>query len=380
MSRATTACRLGSYLITTAAEGKPQLLVAGLAVLIAIVVALDFLVWRPLTLWAERFKYDVGGGGGQMLPAEARFRFAWGDWLDPARLGRLGRPVQWVWAPADWAVRGVVFVLSWVLALLYRPISSPLGRRVVGFLKFALPIVLLAFVGYTGFRALLWVSSNPLPRDAADIPKALLLSTFRLLVALAIALAWAVPVAAYLFHRPRASRFWVPTFQVLASVPVTAMFPVLTALLLRFSWGMEATAVVLLLTGMQWYLLFNVLAGMSQIPDEMVETMRSVGASRSLYWRKLTDPRDAAVARHGLPRGVGWGLERDHPVRVDGLRGQALLRRRAGVPHEARSERSGDTGLLVLTLIVMVGFILLVNRFVWRPAYEITTRRYRMEF
>jgi len=240
--------------------------------------------------------------------------------------------------------------------------------------------VLLAFVGYTGFRALLWVSSNPLPHDAQDIPKALLLSTFRLLVALAIALAWAVPVAAYLFHRPRASRFWVPTFQVLASVPVTAMFPVLTALLLRFSWGMEATAVVLLLTGMQWYLLFNVLAGMSQIPDEMVETMRSVGASRSLYWKKLLIPAmlPSLVTGCLAAWGGGWNaiilsesmVYGDKHYYVDGL--GSLMKRAAS--------RSGDTGLLVLTLIVMVGFILLVNRFVWRPAYEITTRRYRMEF
>lgn len=369
---------LGSYLITTAAEGKTPQLVIGLLVLIAIVVGLDILVWRPLTLWAERFKYDVGAA--QSLPPEARFRFAWGDWLDPARLGRLRRPVQFIWAPADWVVRGLLYVLSGLLGFVARPVQTSGARRLGRTLSFVLPTLLLGFVGYAGFRALLWVSANPLPSEAASIPKSLLFSALRVFIALGIAMAWAVPMAVFLFHRPKAARFWVPAFQIAASIPVTALFPVLIALLLRFSWGMEVTAILLLLTGMQWYLLFNVLAGVSRIPEELEQTMRSMGANRALYWKRLLLPAmlPSLVTGCLAAWGGGWNaiilseymVYGDKRYYVDGL--GSLLKRASLTP--------GDMGLLVVTLGVMVGFILFVNRVVWRPAYEITTRRYRMEF
>jgi NitT/TauT family transport system permease protein len=369
---------LGSYLMTTAAEGKPVQLAIGLAVLVGIVVALDFFVWRPLTLWAERFKYDVGGG--QLLPTEARFRFAFSDWLDPARLGRLQKPVQFVWAPADWAVRGILFVLSGLLALVARPVHSPVVRRVGRLLAYLLPTLLLGFVGYAGFRGLLWISANPLPGEATSIPKALLFSALRVFLALAIALAWAVPMAVYLFHHPKRARFWVPAFQIMASIPVTALFPVLTALLLRFSWGMEMTSILLLLTGMQWYLLFNVLAGVSQIPEELEQSLRSMGADEKLYWRKLLLPAmlPSLVTGCLAAWGGGWNaiilseymVYGEKRYYVDGL--GSMLKR--------ATLTQGDMGLLVVTLAVMVGFILLVNRVLWRPAYEYATRRFRMEF
>jgi len=62
---------LGSFLAVAAEAGDYGAIGAGLAVVIALVVAVDFLLWRPLIAWSSKFNY--GGGGGQ---AGARTRGA----------------------------------------------------------------------------------------------------------------------------------------------------------------------------------------------------------------------------------------------------------------------------------------------------------------
>src|SRR6266581_2861612 len=49
---------LGSYLQTAANAGDARAIAWGLAVMVAIIVLLDQVVWRPLIAWAEKFKFE----------------------------------------------------------------------------------------------------------------------------------------------------------------------------------------------------------------------------------------------------------------------------------------------------------------------------------
>src|SRR5579859_5593948 len=54
---------LGSYLQTAANAGDLGALLLGLATLIAVIVLLDQLLWRPLIAWADRFKLEQTASG-----------------------------------------------------------------------------------------------------------------------------------------------------------------------------------------------------------------------------------------------------------------------------------------------------------------------------
>ena len=49
---------LGSYLQTATASGDVKALLAGIAVVILIVVATDQLLWKPLIVWSDKFKFE----------------------------------------------------------------------------------------------------------------------------------------------------------------------------------------------------------------------------------------------------------------------------------------------------------------------------------
>ena len=73
-------------------------------------------------------------------------------------------------------------------------------------------------------------------------------------------------------HRlqPAVGRIAQPLAQIAASVPATALFPVVLLGLVRLGGGW-AWSIVLMLLGTQWYILFNVIAGAMAIPTELRE-------------------------------------------------------------------------------------------------------------
>jgi len=72
-------------------------------------------------------------------------------------------------------------------------------------------------------------------------------------------------------NQPTRGALAQPLVQIAASIPATALFPVLLLLLIRAGGGMESAAMALMLLGTQWYILFNVIAGAMAIPTDLKE-------------------------------------------------------------------------------------------------------------
>src|SRR5439155_864388 len=93
---------------------------------------------------------------------------------------------------------------------------------------------------------------------------------------------------------PRGSRYLTPVLEVAASLPATALLPIIVgfAILVTASLGpaAEVSAVLIALFSMQWYLLFNLIAGVRAIPDDLNEAARSFGLRGRAYWRRVLLP------------------------------------------------------------------------------------------
>src|ERR1700716_1963715 len=49
---------LGSFLQTAAGKGDTRAILYGLAAMIGVIVLLDQLIWRPVIVWADKFKFE----------------------------------------------------------------------------------------------------------------------------------------------------------------------------------------------------------------------------------------------------------------------------------------------------------------------------------
>ena len=120
------------------------------------------------------------------------------------------------------------------------------------------------------------------------------------LSSLLLAAAWTIPVGVAIGFNPRLARMAQPLAQIAASVPATALFPVILLALIRLGGGMGIGSIALMLLGTQWYILFNVIAGAMAIPSDLKEvatlfrftTVAAVEESDSAGNLSLSDYRD----------------------------------------------------------------------------------------
>ena len=195
-----------------------------------------------------------------------------------------------------------------------------------------------------------------------------------------ISLAWTIPCAIAASESPRFARRLAPIAEIVGSMPATALFPLIVVFVIQVTGGMNLASILLILTGMQWYLLFNLLAGVSQIPADLKEAARSFGLSRFATWRKLTLPAvmPSLITGSITAWGGGWNalilseyfVYRNQTYQVFGL----------GAMLDDATYQTGNGVMILLTLLSMVLVVVLLNRLMWRRLYNVATERYRMDY
>lgn len=355
---------LGSYLQTAASQGNTQALLLGLGMLVLVIVALDQLVWRPLLAWAEQFKVS-------QVEAD-----------NPT---------------SSWFLNGLrrSGLVALVTRYVFRPIFSPLNRALnrppqeieslepvesTGgrvWLRWLFRGILALVIGYGALQALVLVLTLPL--DAwGQIAIGALATLLRVVLALVIALAWTIPVGVLIGTNTRAANFLQPVVQILASVPATALFPVLLLGLLKLPGGGNIAAVLLMLLGTQWYLLFNIIAGASAIPQDLNYTSDLMHLKGWRRWRTLILPALFPYIITGLITASGGAWNSSIVAEYTQFAGQTSKVVGLGSIITS-STANAEYPLLLASTVVMIVLVTLINRFVWRRMYRVAEYRFRMD-
>jgi len=355
---------LGAYLQTAANVGNLGAVVAGIGTLILVIVLLDQFVWRPVLAWADRFKLEMVTG--EQAPESWFFDALSRSWI----LEQVGRRV---WTPlverTDARIRQ---------RLVERPLTSeagPEGRRPTVVLL--LLAVGFLFALYFGYRAvgMLWSLS---PSEWRQIGGGVAATFLRVGVSLLIAMVWTIPVGVAIGTNRRLANVLQPVVQVVASVPATALFPVLLLVLLRLPGGLNLAAVVLMLMGTQWYLLFNVIAGAAAIPQDLRYTTDLLRLTRPDRWRTLVLPALFPFLVTGgiTASGGAWNAS----IVAEHVEFAGETHATIGIGAViALATSSGNYSLLLAATLALVITVVTINRTFWRWLYRVAELRYRME-
>lgn len=355
---------LGSYLQEAAVRGDSTAILWGLGAIVAVIVGLDQLVWRPLLAWGERFKLA-------MVTAEEEPTSWFHDLLLRSRL-------------VGWLRHGLLTPLSerldtWSLRRFPATDEGTSDRADLpsAWPRWMLRGLMLAVGLYLALHAVLLLRQVPL-QGWADIAFALIATFLRVLVALCIAIAWTLPAGVFIGSSPRAARVLQPLVQIAASIPATAIFPVVLMFLVNLTHGLNLAAILLMLMGTQWYLLFNIIAGASTIPQDLKDTSTLLGLSRWGRWRTLTLPALFPYIVTGAITASGGAWNASIVSEYVTFGGQVIRTRGIGAII-AQATGSGDYPTLLAGTLVMVLTVVLFNRFVWRRLYRLAEDKYRLE-
>ena len=353
---------LGSYLAQTMSTGNYRHAVYGLIVLTVVIVAFHLVVWSPLNHWSVRFMVDTAE---TRVAPQPRRRSVLLFYMTRSRFLRA------IW---DVAVRPTIEGILWLIRPLLERERTRRGSVIAWF-------IFAAFLG-----AIAWGVSGSimqLTRPAPlmyDIPSALILSFLRLIAAYAIALVWTLPAAIWIGRNEEISRRVLPVIEIIASIPATAFFPLIVLFILRWGGDMNLTSILLVTTGMQWYLLFNLIAGVRAIPEDLQQISDSLGLAGFTKWKRLVLPGIYPSLVTGSLTAIGGGWNALVLSEYVVAEGRVYSVHGIGALLDYGTYESGNLQLIVMSITAMVLFILIVNRFFWQPAYHLAQRRFALNY
>ncbi len=353
---------LGSYLQEAANQGNYRAILWGLGSLILVIVVLDQLVWRPLLAWSDRYKMEMVESDE---PPTSWFYNA----LHNSRL-------------LSWLRERLISPLAdrldmWMLSRFQGKEAGPgqkSGRSGLWLILGVLSVSALLYGIYRMGAMLLLVSVS----QWASIGLGVAATTLRVALALLVALAWTIPVGVAIGTNRRLATLLQPIVQITASIPATALFPVFLLFILHLPGGLSMAAVLLMLMGTQWYLLFNIIAGANAIPQDLKYTATLMQLRRWERWKTLILPALFPYLVTGAITASGGAWNASIVAEYVHFSGQSFHTTGIGALI-AQATASGEYPLLLAATLSMISTVILLNRLIWRRLYQIAEENYRME-
>ncbi len=350
---------LGSYMSVAVARGDGRAMLYAVLAMTVMIVVLDQLLWRPVVVWAQRFRVEETAGQQAMT--------SWFlEWLQHSGA------VRWLAGLLPHLERHAARVVPLRPAPV-RPVGGSSGGRVVSMAFFLALLLLLAF----GAWRLVLILGRLEPGRWLAIVGSALVTLLRVLVSTALGTLWTLPAGLAIGLSPRLSRLLQPVTQVAASFPAPMLFPAALALLHALNVPLGVGSVALMLLGTQWYILFNVVAGASSIPADLKEAARTYRLGRWERFRTLYAPAVFPYLVTGWVTAAGGAWNASIVSEYVSFGGSVHHAFGVGAQISLAAQQADfpalAAGVLVLSLLVV-----LFNRMVWRRCYHLAEERYSL--
>jgi NitT/TauT family transport system permease protein len=356
---------LGSYLNEAWKQGRYGAMTAAMAAMVLMIVGLDRLVWRPVVVWAQKFRAEDDAAGVNDR-----------SWvLDTLRRSRL---VRWLGGK----------VSRWLRHRLSTHNSPPVatgGASVPparSWTHFASPIALgalLLLLGYGAWRLILLLT-DVTAADWGHIAAAGGLTLGRVTLATFLGTLWVLPVGLAVGLSPRVAAWAQPVVQVIASYPAPILYPIFVAGFLAIGLPLGWGSIALMMLGTQWYILFNVISGATALPADLREAARAYKLPLAQRLRAVYLPGVFPYLVTGWVTAAGgaWNLSivSEYVTVAEGHVEQA---RGLGAMISDAFDRGPEAfPLLAASTLTLATIVVLVNRTAWRALYRLAETRYTL--
>ena len=352
---------IGSFMGAAVQEGSGSKVAIAIATMVLLVVGTNFIVFRPLVAWAEKFR--VESSASTDVPHSIVLNLLRRSSI-PTFVGRQLRPVGRF---LDRVTRP--------FGLAEYPLSVDTRRKQAGDIVFWVVVAGVATAG--AITGLLYLSDHV---GFGRFPYlfGLGFATFaRVVVLIALSTLIWVPVGVKIGMDPRLSRYAQPVVQILASFPAILLFPLITVIFIDLHIPLNVGAILLMMLGAQWYILFNVIAGASSIPNDLREMGTNMRLSRNLRWRRIILPAIFPYFVTGGITAAGGAWNASIVAEIVTWHSSTLHSVGLGNYIAVQSD-SGRFAYLIGAGLVMSIFVVAVNRVFWRRLYRLAENRYSL--
>ena len=351
---------IGSWIAVAIAQQNLPAIFEAIMTMLVVILIYDQLLFRPLVAWADRFR--VSSEPSEEAPQSWALTVYRRSRLLDLMTTPFEQMMRWsyYWHPPSFGLKAAV-----------REVDS----RLTDIIWYTLLALLGSFAAWR--IAVFFAEANFSWNDAATAFGYGFITLGRVMVLIAIAsLVW-TPIGIYVGLRPKLTAIVQPVAQFLAAFPNNLLFPLVVSLIVYWNASPDVWLSPLIVLGTQWYILFNVIAGASTVPQELRDAAENFGVRGWLWWKRVALPGVFPFYVTGAITASGGAWNASVLAEVASW-GKTTLRAHGLGAYISDAMTAGDFHHVLLGTIVMSFFVLVVNRLLWRPLYWYAERKFTL--
>ena len=351
---------VGSFMAEALLQANVHAIIYSILAIVINIILLDQILFKPLVCWMSKFKYE--------------------DTVSLHKSKSIFYNIIINSYQHKFIIKSWDSLSDFIVYYLPNKISKikffkfTLNNTIKNLIEILWYAFIFAICIYYGFK--LWAIIPKI--DLVKMPTLMLLSGIRVFIAIFLSILIFLPLGIWIGLNPKALNFFQPIIQILAALPVNLLYPLVAIFLISYKPNLGIISIFLIMLGTQWYILFNVIAGASSIPDNLLEVSKLFNVKGIMWWKKFIIPAIFPYMVTGIIAAAGgawnavvvselivWG---DHVEETVGL----------GSYIQSHSTNSGlaQAALGCTVMSIMVGFCII---FIWNPLYKIAENKYKLD-
>jgi len=348
---------IGSYMSVAVARGNSAAMLYAIIFMVMMIVFLDQFFWRPVVVWAQKFKLEESTSGSAMTSFFL-------EWLKSSSI------IFWMGKLISKISRRQTFLNGREK----KAGNASTGAKKTGWLGRFLYWGIICTLLLSSWK-LIHLLQSLTASNWLELGEGGLLTLARVLATLLIGTIWTVPAGIAIGLSPKLSRIFQPIVQVVASFPAPMLFPIIILVMQKqgvpLGWG----SIVLMLLGTQWYILFNVIAGATAIPSDLKDAARVYKLSKWRLFYSLYIPAIFPYLVTGWLTAAGGAWNASIVAEYVMFNGATLTTSGLGSLVSIAAENA-NFPMLAGAVFTMSAIVVIFNRLVWKKLYNIARGKY----
>ncbi|MGB9735466.1 MAG: ABC transporter permease [bacterium] len=352
---------IGAYMSVAQEHGNTLAMFYSLIAMGMIIILVDRLLWKPLIVWSDKFKVE------DTSSEEAAKSMV----LDYLKRITIFRGINKIFKNYSKKPTGI---------LLKPTTKSRIGNTLSLFLKaisIALFIVLILVILWGIYRAGSMLNKLTY-KDFVYILTSVLLTFLRVIAVLIISAVWTVPLGVYIGLRKKLATRLQSVVQFFASYPAPMLYPIALFVLQKLHVGLGIGAVVLMLLGSQWYILYNTISGAMSMSEDLIDVKQLFNIKGLLMWKEIIIPAIAPQLITGIITAAGGAWNASIVAEYVLYKNKIIYTKGIGTLINLAIEK-GNMNMLLGGTFAMILVVVIINITVWKRLYKSVSQLHQLE-
>ncbi|MGI4776070.1 MAG: ABC transporter permease [Janthinobacterium lividum] len=364
---------IGSYISLAMAQQNIHAVINAVIAMSIVILLYDQLVLRPLVVWVDKFHYEMTTAN--IVPR---------SWI--FELFRKSTIVNLV-------IRSVIEFLANILIYWPQKIIttftqkkphskvSKIARNIQNdahrIQDYAWYLFLFVSASLTSYYLFSFVRNVIGIQEVLYVIKLGAITLIRVFVMVIIASIIWVPIGIKVGLNNTLTGIVQPIAQFLASFPVNLFFPATVIIIGHYSLDPDIWLSPLIIIGSQWYILFNVIAGVSSLSNDLKEVSKNLNIKGFLLWKKIIIPSIMPHFVTGAITASGAAWNASIVAEYVTFGNTKIVAHGLG-SYIAETTIAADFHKIALGVGVMALYVILFNKFFWQPLSDYINKKFKL--